>query len=129
MNNAMKLRDRLRDMLSAHLGVYTLANGEETPAIYCTEKGDAGHNDRTVRGLEVVVVIVPSSKYVVFLKIWESDITVQTVDLQMICSLIQQQLPIETFDVIEIDEQPELRAMVKLTINSQGIFTFEDDYL
>lgn len=127
--SAMLLRDRLREVLSASLGTYTLGNGERTPAIFCTDKGDSWHNDRTVRGLEVVSIVCPSNKYVVFLKVWEDNPMAQTVDFQEVCSVIQQNFPIDTYDVIEIEEQPELRSMVKLTINSQGIFNYEQDFL
>jgi hypothetical protein len=127
--SAMLLRDRLRVLLVNHLGTYTLGNGETTPAIYCAEKADGWHNDRTVRGLEVISVVVPSSKYVVYLKLWEDDPTAVTVDLQEVCALIQQELLVESFDVIEIEEQPELRSMINLSINARGVFNFEDDFL
>ena len=127
--SAMLLRDRLRELLVNHLGTYTLANGETTPAIFCTDKSDSWHNDRTVHGLEVVTIVGPSSKYIVYLKVWEDDPQKVTVDLQEICTLIQQQLLVESYDVIEIEGQPELRSMIKLTLNSQGVFTFEDDFL
>ena len=127
--SALLLRDRLRELLVNHLGIYTLGNGETTPAIYCTDKSDSWHNDRTVHGLEVVTIVGPSSKYIVYLKVWEDDPQKVTVDLQEICTLIQQQLLVESYDVIEIEGQPELRSMIKLTLNSQGVFTFEDDFL
>lgn len=123
---ALLLRDKLRSILIDHLGTYHLANGETTPAIFCTEKGDAQHNDRTVTGLEVVVPVVPGSKYTVYLKVWGD---VETIDIKEVCSIISSYFPIEEFDQIEIGEQPELRSMIKLTINVEGIFNFEEDFL
>ena len=90
--SAMLLRDRLKELLVDKLGTYTLANGVEVPAIYCSEKADAWSNDRTVKGLEVITLVAPNRKYPVILKYWEVDRLAPGVDLRQVCDLIQQHL-------------------------------------
>ena len=127
--SAMLLRDRLRTLLASKLGTYTLANGVQTPAIYCAEKADAWSNDRTVIGLEVITLVVPTMKYPVILKYWEADRLAPGVDLREVCDLIQQHLCIESFENIEIPEQPELRSVIKCVVNGQGFLNYADDFL
>jgi hypothetical protein len=126
--SAQLLRDRLRELLADDLGTYTLANGEKVPAIYCTEKADSRSNDRTVEGLEVITIVVPGSKYPVILKSWQSTQS-EFIDIKKVCNKIGLYFGIESFENIEVGEQPELRSIVKCIINAQELFTFEEDFL
>ena len=127
--SAQLLRDRLKELLADKLGTYTLSNGETVPAIYCAESADAWSNDRTVKGLEVIAVVAPTMKYPVYLKYWEIDRLVPGIDLKIVCDLIQQHLCVESFESVEIPEQPELRSVIKCTVNGQGFFNYDDDFL
>ena len=127
--SAMLLRDRLKELLVDKLGTYTLANGVQVPAIYCAEKADAWSNDRTVKGLEVITLVVPTRKYPVILKYWEVDRLAPGIDLRQVCDLIQQHLCIESFENIEIEEQPELRSVVKCVVNGEDFLNYVDDFL
>lgn len=127
--SAMLLRDRLKEILANKLGTYTLSNGVQVPAIYCAEKADAWSNDRTVVGLEVITLVVPTMKFPVILKYWETDRLAPGIDLKEVCDLIQQHLCIESFENIEIAEQPELRSVIKCVVNGQGFLNYSEDFL
>jgi hypothetical protein len=127
--SATKLRDKIADRLSSFIGTYTLTNEETTPAIYCAHSGDASSNDRTCNGLEIVVVNSPNHNYVLYLKSWARTNLEPIVDLDAIIAKLESEFVVSHQETIVIPEQPELRFVVKLTIDANSIFTYDDDFL
>jgi hypothetical protein len=126
--SAIQLRDAMLEKIGPDLiGVYTLSNNERTPAIYCTSQGDSSTNDRRCQGVEVVILNSGTKRYVLYIKNWDSLNNRSNVD--QIINKIERYFTIAEREEIKIKEQPLLKMMIKLTIDTDQYFEYDETFL
>ena len=95
--NILQLRSEIEDLLTAELGVYTLPNGETTPAISVRAEGEALPAGMTADGLEAVIIRDPEPtailqyseasilrRWVVYLVVWNTYVEVETAIAELV---------------------------------------------
>jgi len=95
--NILQLRSEIEDLLTAELGVYTLPNGETTPAISVRAEGEALPAGMTADGLEAVIIRDPDltpilqyseagtlRRWVVYLVVWNTYVEVETAIAELV---------------------------------------------
>lgn len=95
--NILQLRAEIADLLADELGVYTLPNGETTPAISVRAAGEDLPTGTSVEGLEVVIIRDPDlnaipqydeagalRRWSVFLVSWSSYVEIEVATAMLI---------------------------------------------
>jgi hypothetical protein len=95
--NILQLRAEIEDLLTDELGVYTLPNGETTPAISVRADGEALPAGTTAEGLEVVIIRDPDltpilqyseagtlKRWIIFLVVWSTYVEVEVAAAKLI---------------------------------------------
>lgn len=89
--NILQLRSEIEVLLADQLGLYTLSNGETTPAISVRAEGEALPAGQTADGLEAVIIRDPDltaipqyseagtlRRWVVYLVVWNTYVEIET---------------------------------------------------
>ena len=126
--SATQLRDAILERAGPSLiGIYTLSNGEQTPAIYCTSQGDSSTNDRKCAGVEIVVLNGGTRRHVLFIKNW--DILNDRSNVDQIINKIERYFTIAEREEVKVKEQPLLKMVIKLTIDTEQYFEYDETFL
>jgi len=125
----LALRGALATALTAHLGTYTLGNGNTTPALVVRDPGQGMTAGTTVSGLEVVISSVPDleqqlqykdSPFVqtwnVFLVDWGGA------DLEGAAALVQAGFPGTTAVILAVTEDigPKRQTQLRIPLSREG---------
>ena len=116
------IRDRLSVLLADDLGVYIFQDVGSTPAIALLHKGEPV-SPRQVTGLECIVIGIPqvtqrNYEFEVFLKFWSGGKN----NYSKVIDLIKDELPLTSFNTLNVRENPELTAAIVLKILYPVVF-------
>jgi len=129
----LQLRTELETLLVNSLGLYTLPNGAETPAVSVRAPGERMTAGTTVRGVELVLIrdpdMAPISQYsnqaafrtwTAFLVDWNND-----TDLEPLVAAVVEDYPGTTVATVSVPEGVGPMHQVRLGIQGNPAPTFD----
>lgn len=122
----LQLRTELETLLVDGLGVYTLPNGAETPAVSVRSSGERTTPGTTVTGVELVLLrdaaLAPINQYsnqaafrswTLFLVDWSEE-----VDLEPLAAAVIEAYPGTTVDVVTVPEGAGPKHQLRLVVRT-----------